>query len=224
MTDVTMMTGEDVVFSTRKHWLSLIFDSGWAILMVLGALILAWLGTDQTAGIMGFVNRVLNLGEIALVLGGLGWIAYNFVAWRSAEFSVTNMRVLGHDGLLRRRSTDTLLSSVADVRTRVTAIGRMAGFGDIEIFSASGRAGADRFRSVRDVDDFKKQILEQKMAAAGAPKAAEPAAAGTAAAAAAGAAQADAMKTLEDLGRLRDSGVITPEEFEVKKAELLSRI
>lgn len=34
----------------------------------------------------------------------------------------------------------------------------------------------------------------------------------------------DAMAQLEQLGDLRDRGVITPEEFERKKAELLSRI
>jgi uncharacterized membrane protein YeaQ/YmgE (transglycosylase-associated protein family) len=34
----------------------------------------------------------------------------------------------------------------------------------------------------------------------------------------------DAMRRLRELGELRDAGVITPEEFETKKAELLSRI
>jgi uncharacterized membrane protein YeaQ/YmgE (transglycosylase-associated protein family) len=34
----------------------------------------------------------------------------------------------------------------------------------------------------------------------------------------------DAMRRLRELGKLRDAGVITPEEFETKKAELLSRI
>ena len=32
------------------------------------------------------------------------------------------------------------------------------------------------------------------------------------------------MKQLEKLGKLRDSGVVTKEEFESKKAEILSRI
>jgi uncharacterized membrane protein YeaQ/YmgE (transglycosylase-associated protein family) len=36
--------------------------------------------------------------------------------------------------------------------------------------------------------------------------------------------EADAMRRLRELGELRDAGVITPEEFETKKAELLSRI
>ena len=37
-------------------------------------------------------------------------------------------------------------------------------------------------------------------------------------------ASSDPMKQLEKLGKLRDSGVVTKEEFESKKAEILSRI
>lgn len=34
----------------------------------------------------------------------------------------------------------------------------------------------------------------------------------------------DAMASLEALGKLRDTGVLTPEEFEAKKAEILGRV
>ena len=88
------------------------------------------------------MNRILELLRLTLFLGGLAWIGYNIVAWRTAEY-VTNLRVLGTDGLLRRRSTDTLLTSIADVRTVIPWLGRMLGFGHIRIMSASGAAGAD---------------------------------------------------------------------------------
>ena len=34
----------------------------------------------------------------------------------------------------------------------------------------------------------------------------------------------DAMEQLRKLGELRDAGVLTPEEFDAKKTELLSRL
>ncbi|MCK6081295.1 SHOCT domain-containing protein [Microbacterium sp. EYE_5] len=34
----------------------------------------------------------------------------------------------------------------------------------------------------------------------------------------------DALETLRKLGELRDAGVVTPAEFELKKAELLARL
>ena len=167
--DPRLMSGESVVFKTEKHWMAPVTDSVMAILLILGALVLVWLQGTQTDGIMGFVNRVLSLAAIGLFLGGLGWIVYNIVAWRSASFVVTNHRILAEQGLLRKRSTDTLLESVSDVRSRQSAIGKSLGFGDVQILSASGEAGADKFTSVVKADELKRNILEQKLSGGAAP-------------------------------------------------------
>jgi len=219
MADSRLMDGEEIVFQTNKHWMAPVADSWKAVLLILGAVVLAWLQPEQTDGIIGFVGRLIELMKLGLLFAGVGWIIYNVIAWRSAEYAVTNLRILGSDGLARKRTTDTLLSSVSDVRSRITAIGKaMGGYGNIQIFTSSGEAGSDSFTTVRDVEVFKKRILEQKT------KAPAPAPLAAAAAQMTPATQPDPMATLENLGRLRDSGVITPEEFEAKKQELLSRI
>lgn len=229
--DSRLMSGEEIVFTTRKHWMAPLADSGVAILLLIAAVVLAWLQTDQTSGVMGFVNRVLGLLEIAFVLIGIGWIIFNIVNWRSAEYLVTTMRVLCQEGLVRRRETDSLLSSVSDVRFRATAIGRMLGYGDVQIMTASGQAGEDRFTTVLQAEAFKKKILEQKVAAGEGPRSAAPPAAtptaaapATASSAPAASPHADTMATLNGLASLRDSGAISAEEYEAKKAELLARI
>ena len=99
--------------------------------------------------------------------------------------------------------------------------GRMLGYGDIHIFSASGEAGADAFTTILEAERAKKVIFEQKTRRELAGVAAQPSATP---ATTAPPAQTDAVAALESLGRLRDAGVITPEEFEAKKAELLGRI
>ena len=219
MADSRLMDGEEIVFQTNKHWMAPVADSWKAVLLILGAVVLAWLQPEQTDGIIGFVGRLIELMKLGLLFAGVGWIIYNVIAWRSAEYAVTNLRILGSDGLARKRTTDTLLSSVSDVRSRITAIGKaMGGYGNIQIFTSSGEAGSDSFTTVRDVEVFKKRILEQKT------KAPAPAPLAPAAAQMTPVAQPDPMATLDSLGRLRDSGVITPEEFEAKKQELLSRI
>jgi uncharacterized membrane protein YdbT with pleckstrin-like domain len=216
--EANLIEGEEVVFSTTKHWAAPLADSKWAILMIIGAFALGWFEPARTDGLVGFIGRIMELLRLGLFFGGVGWIVYNIVAWRTAELRITNLRVLGQQGLVRSRSTDTLLSSIADVRSRASAVGRMLGYGDVQIFSASGEAGADAFTTIRNAEQAKKVIFEQKTRreAAGMPS---PAPAATAPAT-----QSDAMATLESLGRLRDTGVITAEEFEAKKAELLTRI
>ncbi len=219
--DPRLIAGEEVIFQTEKHWLAPVTDSWMAVLLILGALVLAWLQTPETNGIMGFFNRVLNLLEIALFLGGVGWIIYNIVAWRSAKYMLTNHRVLFTEGLLRKKSAETLLASISDVRMTQGFIGRSLGFGNIQILGTSGEAGADNFTSIRGADALKKKMLEQKIATASTPGAA---AAPAARPATPQSGQSDTMATLSSLAALRDSGAITPDEYESKKTELLGRL
>src|SRR6476659_4867148 len=105
--DSRLIAGEEIVFRTSKHWLAPIADSWKAVLLIIGSLVLAWLQTEQTDGLIGFGNRVLGILETVLMLGGVLLIVYNLFTWRSAKYMVTNMRVLGQDGLAHKRETDS---------------------------------------------------------------------------------------------------------------------
>ena len=234
--DSRLMTGEEIVFRTSKHWLAPIADSWKAVLLIIASFVLAWLETEQIDGLIGFGNKVLGLLETVFMLGGIALIIYNLVAWRSAKYMVTNQRVLGQDGLAHKRETDSLLSSISDVRSKSSFIGRMFGYGSVNILSASGEAGADTFTTVRKADEFKRRILEQKIASAAvarpeiapaAPVQSGPNADGQAPTGAAteGFPQAsEVLTTLAVLSSLRDAQTITDAEYEAKKAELLARI
>jgi hypothetical protein len=63
---------------------------------------------------------------------------YAVVAWRSANYAVTNMRVFCIEGLVRHRSAETLLTSLTDIRTQIGFFGRQLGYGNIVLISASG--------------------------------------------------------------------------------------
>ena len=232
MADEPMLTGEEVVYATEKHWAAPLADSWGAILMLVGAAVLAWLQPAETDGLLGLVGRLMELARLGLLIGGVLWIIYNIANWRTGTVKVTNHRVLGKEGLVRRRETDTLLSSISDVRTKSSFVGRQLKYGDISIFTASGEAGADAFTSMKDVETLKRNILEQKTRLAGAFAGAVGAAAAgqtmtpatAPSPAPAASPYSDTMATLAGLGELRDSGVITAEEFESKKQELLARI
>jgi uncharacterized membrane protein YdbT with pleckstrin-like domain len=232
--DSRLIAGEEIVFRTSKHWLAPVADSWKAVLLIIASLVLAWLQTEQTDGLIGFGNRVLGLLETVLMLAGVALIVYNLISWRSAKYIVTNMRVLGQEGLARKRETDSLLASIADVRTRSSFIGRLFHYGTINIISASGEAGAGTFTTVKDHETFKKRILEQKMAAPATPASPDVASMyaqiqamqgnGHTAEQAAVPNGTEVLTTLAVLASLRDAQTITPEEYEAKKAEMLARI
>ena len=129
------------MYRTRKHWAAPVADSVWALLMILGALVLNWLqiGHQYRPGRL-LESHVRLARRSACSSAALGWIIYNVVAWRTAQYTVTNRRLLSSEGLVRRTTTDTLLSSITDVRTSTSVIGRGLGYGTVRIVSASGAA------------------------------------------------------------------------------------
>jgi uncharacterized membrane protein YdbT with pleckstrin-like domain len=211
--DGQLIGNEQIVFTTRKHWAALIVDSIWAILLIIGAIVLSWLEGDSTSGVVGFLNRVLDMLRLAAFLVGFGWIIYNVVAWRTAEYVVSNLRVFGHEGLLRRRESDTLLTSLSDIQTSQGVVGRALGYGNIRIISAAGRPGTDTFTAVRDAAGFKRHIVEQKASGLGAEGSVSTAES-----------RAEAVQVLSQLASLRDAGAITQAEYETKRADWVSKI
>jgi hypothetical protein len=229
--DEGLIGGETVVARTGKHWIAPLADSKWAIVLILAALLASWVEGDQTTGIIGFVNRVLGLFGTVLLIAAIGWIVFNVVAWRTAEYGVTTLRVRGHEGLVRKRSTDTLLTSITDIVSKKSMVGGMLDFGNIRVMTGSGDSGEDNFTSIKGPEGFKKTVLEQKTQAmanpAPAPAAPPPTASPMQAEAPASAAPVpppDPMVQIDQLAKLRDAGSISAEEFATKKAELLARI
>jgi len=236
----TLLANEQVVFESQKHWLAPIRDSLVPALLVLAGLGLGWLAPDKEGGVLGFAGNLLDFIKVALWIVALGWIVYNVILWRTAYFAVTNQRVLREEGLVSKRSSATLLGSVTDVKTTVPFIGARLGYGDLIVLTQSGSAGQDKFETITHPIEFRDQIMTRKVSggapspAAAAPAAGVVAAGSTAGPAVAAPAQeapapappasADQLKTIADLAALRDSGAITPEEFEQKKTEILSRI
>jgi hypothetical protein len=229
-----LIPNETVLFESHKHWVAPIRASLVAIGLILVAGLLGIIKPSGD-GFLGWIGSVLGLIQGALVIAGGVWIAYNIVLWRTAQFAVTNLRVLRYEGLIRRRTSETLLSSVTDVRVVVGLLGRQLGYGDIRVVTGAGEAAADSFTSITKPLEFRNAMMARRMAAEGAVDApasvaASPVVAATPAATPAApdptavVGTADAAAAIRQLGELRDQGLISDEEFEAKKRELLARI
>ncbi len=122
---------------------------------------------------------------------------------------VTNRRVVfTEQGMMRSRLEDFPYERISSVQTETGVLG-----GSIVIFVSGNRAEIkdvypkDRAREVGEY--IRTKIAPSTSAAAPAPAAT---------------AGPSAMEQLKQLGELRDAGVLTAEEFEAKKTELLARL
>ena len=224
--DQNLLTGEQVVFETTKHWFAPIRASLIAFLILLGALVLRWLSPTGD-GIIGGIGGLMDLISTGLLIVAIAWILYNLAEFLSAHFGVTNMRVLRYEGLIRRRSSETLLPTLTDVRLDEPALGRALGYGNLKILTSSGAAGEDVFMTVRNAKQLRTAIQEQKatsLTGGGAAAAAPVATAPSPAPAAVATAPSDPAAALKALNDLRAQGLITDAEYEAKRQEIVARI
>lgn len=220
-----LVGNEKIEIEAKKHWIAPVRDSGIAVLLLIGAYLVNWISPDGE-GVFGTIGNLLDLIRTGMIIVAIGWIAYNVIVWRTAEFAVTNLRIVREEGFISRRSSATLLASVSDVQSRVGLLGKSLDYGDLAIFTQSGSAGSDHFKTITHPEAFRNAILTHKMAKAEPPDAGSvtPAPAGAAPATASPATATDAADALVRLADLRDRGAITAEDYETKKAELLTRM
>ena len=126
--DEGLIGGEQIVLRTNKHWFAPVADSGVADPDAARRRTPRLDRAESADGFFTFVWRLVDLIQLGLFLGAIGWIVYNIIAWRTAEYAVTTLRVRGHEGLVKKRSTDSLLTSISDVHVeeRLRSGGRSA--------------------------------------------------------------------------------------------------
>jgi len=200
-----MGRNEEIVFITRKHWLVLataaLINTLVAIAIVVGAAVsLPLLAVLAIFPIIYFVVRYLN--------------------WYNEQYIVTNRRVMEIRGIINKRVSDSSLEKVNDVILEQSILGRLLNFGTVEIITGSD-IGANFFKTIAGPVHFKTEMLNQKEGLSDLESfGARSQRVLTEEAPTAG----DVPELIAELDELRKKGLISDQEFEEKKADLLRRI
>ena len=135
----------------------------------------------------------------------------DILIWRSREYIVTNRRVIQINGVFSKDVVDSSLEKVNDVKMNQSFFGRMFGYGDIEILTAS-ETGDNLFRRIGDPIKFKTAMLNSKEKLGYEGTSAQPQRAD------------DIPAQIAELDKLRKQGIVTEAEFQAKKKELLAKM
>ncbi len=239
--DSLLTDGEVVLRREHQHWLSLFLESRlsvlcWALGLV-GLLFVFW--RNMRDGL----DSVVSYGALALILLGVAFFAYRWWHWRTDEYVITNRRLLKVEGIINKRSADSNLEKINDAVLEVNLVGRLLDYGDLDILTAA-EVTVDKYRMLNHAKTFKKEMMSAKHAleyglearptpplraqpssstftppppptpvqppdARSTPKADSP---------------DEIAQSLARLAALRDTGAITPADYETKKQELLGRL
>lgn len=205
---------ENILLVTRQHWFVLFAAIVPELAVIIGLATLAtiaitFLPALPLIGIVGYFLIIIPV--ISLIRDSLFY--YN------QKYIVTNRRVIQISGVINKNVIDSNLEKVNDVKMVQTFFGRIFNYGDIEILTAS-ELGANLFRRIGDPKNFKTAMLnaKEKMEGYGNPSSPinlpvqplQP--------------REDIPALIEKLDQLRRNGIISEEEFQRKKNELMAKI
>jgi uncharacterized membrane protein YdbT with pleckstrin-like domain len=153
--DHNLITDESVTYRGRLHWI--LFVKPFLLSLVIFAAVGLLIYVLNQNGVISNGNAVLAL-VVGFVLCATP-IFSAFLRWKSAEFSVTNKRVVLKIGFIQSRTAEMFLNKIESVGVDQNVAGRILGYGDIVIRGTGG--SLEPFRRVSAPLEFRRQIQEQ---------------------------------------------------------------
>jgi hypothetical protein len=210
-----------------RELMARIWRWGMAGLFILAAALFLMFRTEsQPVGIVALVVALVPLAEIVRI----------FADWLNERYIITNRRVMEVRGIINKHVRDSALEKVNDVELDQSVIGRLLGYGTVQIITGSD-IGMNMFRRISNPVRFKREMLNAKErlgdesllgVPARQPAGERPADAGAAISASAVPGPAESQPRISDLlielAELRQKGILSEEEFQAKKKELLARL
>jgi uncharacterized membrane protein YdbT with pleckstrin-like domain len=227
--DELLGRGEQILYVARQH-LFVLVSHILTELTLIAVLVAAGVASDiafrnNTTILFGsmtassFILLICAVISVIVLISGF----LDFLRWNTEQYIITDRRVLQIRGVLSKSVIDSSLEKINDVELRQSLLGRMFNFGTIEILTASGDEGVNVMDRITAPLEFKRAMLEAKhnydrgygyLPSQNTYQPAEYA----------NSVYSEIQRTLEELAALRDRGILSTDEFEAKKREILSRI
>ena len=199
---------EDIVLDLHPHWW---FFAPPLFVLVASIVLGAFLWTTDQSW--------LQIPGGVLIVGCLIWFGLRYARWITTNFVVTTDRLIYRHGVLAKHGIEIPLDRVNTVFFRQSIFERIVGSGDLVIESA-GEMGRQAFSNVRNPSAVQNEIYRQieanenrKFDRVGASVAA-----GTEDR------EHSIPAQIRELDELRKQGVLSDEEFALKKQQLLDRM
>lgn len=194
--------GEEVYCETRSHWSVLLLPTLETVVVLAaeGTGFILWKSAPVW---FGWVLLGIALVVIARFLARLA-------SWRSSDLVVSSMRVIHRQGVLHRRGIEIPISSVQSVAYSQGLIARILGKGDVEVESA-GSHGAEIFADIPN-PSAAQSLINRAISESHGRNVAQVAATP----------MESIVNEIDRLSRLHARGIITDEEFDRLKGQLIS--
>jgi uncharacterized membrane protein YdbT with pleckstrin-like domain len=149
-----LLPGENLILKDHPHWIVVVKSLAAPIVLLIVAVIV-----DFTATNTGIENLrlIVTLGAIAIAVL---WLIVVWIRWQSTSYTLTDQRIKIETGVFGRQSKMIPIDRVQDCTTRQSLVGRMLGYGRVEV-DAAGAQGAEVLDHLPNPGVFRDQVFVQ---------------------------------------------------------------
>src|SRR6267143_2128099 len=148
-----LLPGENLVLKQHPHWITLVRSLTLPIVLVALVVIadITFLNTSDP------LRLYLTLIVVALALL---WLIVVWIRWQSITYTLTDQRIKLESGVFGRQEKVIPIDRVQDCTTNQSLIGRVLGYGRVEV-DAAGAQGAEVLDHLPNPGDFRDQVFVQ---------------------------------------------------------------
>ncbi|MEZ4888206.1 MAG: PH domain-containing protein [Chitinophagales bacterium] len=149
-----LRNSEEVYLITHHHWLTMAKPISFVLIIGIATFLMYTLAEEMNTyfyvwiGMMGFAIAFL-------------YAAYKWYDWSINIWAVTNYRVIEEEGVFSILAKESPLDKINNISYQQSFLGRMLGYGDVEIQTAAGE-GMTIHRFIHDPKELKDTINEAK--------------------------------------------------------------
>ncbi len=201
--DQNLTPGETILHRARYHWIRFVPGS----CAVLAGLAIASSALVVPAGDSSGGGKLLLWAGLAVFLVGWAAIGWRALADSFDEYAITSFRVIRKRGFLKRTVRQVPLDKVQDLNLNATLWGRWLAYGDVEVQTA-GVDGTVVFPRIYHPEEFRNVLFAHLP---GRGQAVAPSV-------------RPVSDRLQELERLKNSGLVSEDEYRAKRETLLKEL
>lgn len=150
-----MGKNEKILVIARQHWTTLLMSFLINVFIAIAIVLITYLG-----GTLQAVSAISKYLLLALLypIGRFGW---DLLQWSAEQYLVTSHRVIQTEGIVNKRTVDSSLEKVNDIVLTQSVLGRILGYGNLEILTGSD-IGVNLLKRLADPVKFKTALLDAK--------------------------------------------------------------
>jgi uncharacterized membrane protein YdbT with pleckstrin-like domain len=153
--DENLISGEHVTYRAKLHWILFLKPLLTSAVLATLAVLLLYLAYDGNPN----WSDLLTLIGIALIVIAAVPLVSAMISRSSAEFAVTNKRVILKIGFIQKTTAEMFLNKIESVGVDQSIMGRVLGYGTITIRGTGG--SLEPFDNLSAPLEFRRQIQEQ---------------------------------------------------------------